>query len=91
MIGHDRTKSPTSGAQPSEIAEYASLLGGIDEAALRAKLDFPLMDKLYLPVEYWQEEGEETFTEYIVPLFERRKALYVEAERMGQCVLVWHA
>ncbi len=77
--------------EPAEVKEFARLLSGVDEPQLREQLDFPLMDKLFLPVEYWEEEGEETFAEYIMPLFRRLQSFYQNAAAAQQHVLIWYA
>jgi hypothetical protein len=76
--------------EPEEVKRFARLLGGVDEGVLRRALDFPLMDKLYLPVEYWEEEGEQAFSEYILPMFENLKRFYQAAANAGQYILVWY-
>ena len=63
----------------------------VNETVLRRELNFELMDTLHLPVEYWQEEGEETFTRYIVPQLEKLKRFYKSAANAGQSVLVWYS
>lgn len=77
--------------EPAEVQEYAQALAGVDEAALRASLDFALMDTQNLPVGDWQEEGESTFSEYILPAFLRLQAFYANAAAAHQHVLVWHS
>ena len=63
----------------------------MNESVLRSELNFELMDTQHLPVEYWQEEGEETFSKYIVPQFEKLKRFYKGAANTGQSVLVWYS
>ena len=77
--------------EPAEVREYAQALPGVDEAALRASLDFALMDTLNFPVGDWQEEGESTFTDYILPAFLRLQAFYANATAAEQYVLVWQS
>ncbi len=75
--------------EPKQVRHFSSLLEKVDEVKLREQLDFSLMDQMDLPVEYWEEEGEETFSEYILPLFEQLKELYRAAAESGQHVIFW--
>ena len=72
------------------MKRYTALLSKVDESVLREHLDFPQMDRLYFAIDTWQDEGEELFLEYVVPLFERLKQFYCAAADAGQCVLVWY-
>lgn len=82
---------PACEFQPEEVRKFSVELEKVNESILRRELNFELMDTLQLPVEYWQEEGEETFTEYIVPQFEKLKCFYKAAANAGQSVLVWYS
>lgn len=75
--------------EPQDVKAHAALLAGVSESDLRANADFKLMDTLFLPVEYWEEEGEQTMAEYILPNFENLKRFYSEAAVADQIVLVW--
>jgi Domain of unknown function (DUF1877) len=74
-----------------DVKRFAAALDGVNENVLRRELNFELMDSQELPVEYWQEKGEETFTQYILPLFEKLKGFYQAAANSGQSVLVWNS
>jgi len=73
----------------TEVSKYTGMLSAIGETQLRQQLDFKALDEACLPVDYWQEEGEQTFAEYILPLFERLQAFYSAAAKEKQHVLVW--
>lgn len=75
--------------QPDDVVRFDAVLSKVDISTLRRELNFPLMDTLHLPLDYWQEEGEEIFVEYLVPLFEKLKQLYADAAKANQHVLVW--
>jgi hypothetical protein len=89
--GLDVGYGPACEFQPEEVKTYSTALAQVNESVLRRELNFELMDSLHLPVEYWQEEGEETFTKYIVPRFEKLKRFYNDAANAGQSVLVWYS
>ena len=76
--------------EPHEVIRFAKLLGTIDVNTLRRNLDFKAMDAMHLPLDNRMEEGEELFTEYIVPLFEKLKQFYQRAANARQAVMVWH-
>ncbi|HTN74669.1 MAG TPA: DUF1877 family protein, partial [Pirellulaceae bacterium] len=76
---------------PDDVKRFSAALDKVNESGLRSELNFELMDTQHLPVEYWQEEGEETFTSYIVPNFEKLKRFYRSAANAGQSVLVWYS
>ncbi|MGI8981556.1 MAG: DUF1877 family protein [Pirellulaceae bacterium] len=82
---------PACEFEPAEVRRFSDLLATIDESVLRRELNFELMDTMHLPVEYWQEEGEETFTRYIVPQFEKLRRFYEAAANANQSVLVWYS
>lgn len=82
---------PACEFQPEEVKRYSDALDKVNESVLRRELNFELMDTLHLPVEYWQEEGEEVFTQYILPLFEKLKRFYKAAANGSQSVLVWYS
>jgi hypothetical protein len=73
----------------ADVKRYSSILAGISEQRLREQLSFAAMDAAALPVDYWVEEGEQTFSEYILPLFEQLKSFYAAADASEQMVLVW--
>jgi hypothetical protein len=75
----------------TEVARYAGMLPRITEAQLRKQLDFKALDEACLPVDYWREEGEQNFSEYILPLFQRLQAFYSAAAQENQHVLVWYS
>ena len=75
----------------AEVERFAQLLSSVDQNVLRRELDFQLMDNLFLPVEYWEEQGEQNFSEYILPLFKKLKQFYMNAANSSQHVLVWYA
>lgn len=81
---------PACAFEPAEVKRFSDLLATVNASVLRRELNFKLMDTLHLPVEYWEEAGEETFTQYIVPQFEKLKRFYLEATKAGQLVLVWY-
>jgi len=74
---------------PKEVKDIAALLVSVSESDLRTKADYKLMDTVCLPVEYWQEEGDQTMAEYILPNFAKLKQFYVAAAKSDQIVLVW--
>ncbi len=73
------------------VSRYARLLANIDGPQLREHLDFEKMEAAALCLDGWIDEGEELFTEYVLPLFRRLKLFYKTAEENRQVVLVWHA
>jgi Domain of unknown function (DUF1877) len=75
---------------PSDVMRYSAMLANIGESHLRERLDFAELDAAALPVDYWSEEGEQTFTEYILPLFTQLQAFFAKAATESQVVLVWY-
>lgn len=76
---------------PAEkVKRYSDLLSAVNEDVLRKNVDFKLMDEASLPVDYWEEEGEENLQEYILPLFLRLQTFYKQAAEDGQMVLIWN-
>lgn len=82
---------PACVLQPDAVARYSLLLEGVTEGRLRDRLDFQEMEDAALPVDYWLEEGEQTFSEYVVPLFTRLQRFYQQAAAERQIVLIWYA
>jgi Domain of unknown function (DUF1877) len=82
---------PACVISPSDVKRYSRMLADVDESRLRQQLDFPALDAAALPVDYWVEEGEQTFSEYIVPLLRQLQAFYASAESSNQVVLVWYS
>jgi len=76
--------------EPDEVQRFSKALSAVDGIILRRALDFKLMDTLYLPLEYWEEEGEQIFSQYLLPLFAKLKQFYLDAANAGQLVLVWY-
>jgi hypothetical protein len=74
----------------ADVKRYSRMLAGVNELQLREQLDFAALDAAALPVDYWVEEGEQTFSEYILPLFKQLQAFYADAEASNQMVLVWY-
>lgn len=91
IAGLDVGFGPACEFQPEDVTRFSAALENVNDAVLRKELNFELMDTLYLPVEYWQEEGEETFTQYIVPQFEKLKRFYKAAANASQSVIVWYS
>jgi len=58
---------------------------------LRQQLDFQKLEDAALPVDYWPEEGEQIFNEYVLPLFEQLQEFYRTAADSDQLVLVWYS
>jgi hypothetical protein len=77
--------------QPAEVKRFAALVAEVDEMKLREQLNFQKLDEAALPVDYWTEEGEETFTQYILPLFLQLQSFYSAAKADDQVVLVWYS
>jgi hypothetical protein len=73
------------------VPKYAALLTEIGEADLRQQLDFQKLEDAALPVDYWPEEGEQIFNEYVLPLFEQLQEFYRTAVDSDQLVLVWYS
>jgi hypothetical protein len=74
-----------------DVSRYARLLENVSEAQLREKLNFQELEDAALPIDYWPEEGEQIFTEYIVPLFNQLQEFYRAAASNNQLVLVWYS
>jgi hypothetical protein len=74
----------------SDVKRYSRMLGELNESSLREHLDFAALDAAALPVEYWVEEGEQTFSEYILPLFKQLQAFYAAATANDHVVLIWY-
>jgi hypothetical protein len=91
LNGLDVGYGPACEFPPEDVQRFSAALDAVNESVLRRELNFELMDTLHLPVEYWQDEGEETFTKYIVPQAEKLKRFYKAAANTGQAVLVWYS
>jgi hypothetical protein len=76
--------------EPDDVYKYARLLENVSETQLREKLNFTELEDAALPIDYWPEEGEKIFTEYIVPLFNQLQEFYRMAASNNQLVLVWY-
>lgn len=72
------------------VSRYAAILENVDEGQLRKHLDFAEMDAAALPVDGWEDEGEELFSDYIFPLFQKLQAFYREAADEKQMVIIWN-
>jgi Domain of unknown function (DUF1877) len=86
----DMGLGPATVHRVNRVAHYAQLLAKIDEPQLREHLDFEEMEAAALSVDGWLDEGEELFTEYVLPLFHQLKLFYKTAAECQQVVLVWH-
>lgn len=86
----DMGLGPATVHRADRVALYAQLLAKIDEPQLREHLDFEEMESALLSVDGWLDEGEELFTEYVLPLFRRLKLFYKAAAEHQQVMLVWH-
>ena len=73
----------------SEAKRFAEKLAAIGESELRQRLSFQEMEDAALPVDYWLEEGESIFSEYVLPLFQQLQSFYTTAAQEDQMVLVW--
>lgn len=82
---------PACVIRPEEVKRFSRLLAAVDEPQLRSKLDFPSLDAAALPLDYWEEEGDDMFNEYVLPLFKQLQAFYEEAATLDQVVLVWYS
>jgi hypothetical protein len=80
---------PACGISLSETKQFAAKLTIIGESELRQNLSFQEMEDAALPVDYWLEEGESIFTEYVLPLFQQLQSFYAAAAKEDQMVLVW--
>jgi len=81
---------PTCIIAPIDVKRFSQHLKSVSEATLRAQLDYKAMDEAALSVDYWQEEGDQNFNDYILPLFKQLQAFYGEAASKEQHVLVWY-
>ena len=86
----DMGMGPACVIVPADVKRFSDHLSSIDEDRLREQLDYKAMDEAALPVDYWQEEGDQTFNEYILPLFKQLQAFYRDAASRDQHVLVWY-
>lgn len=74
-----------------EVHRFAPMLTAVTQAQLRQELDFQRLDDAALPLDYWTEEGEEMFSEYVLPLFVKLQEFFATASQNNQLVLVWYA
>lgn len=86
----DAGMGPSCVLEPEDVFRYARMLESVSELKLREKLNFNELEDAALPIDFWPEEGEEIFTEYIVPLFKQLQEFYHIAASNNQLVLVWY-
>jgi Domain of unknown function (DUF1877) len=86
----DMGLGPATVHRADTVVRYAQLLAKIDEPQLREHLDFEEMEAAALSIDGWLDEGEELFTECVLPLFRQLKLFYKTAAEHKQIVLVWH-
>lgn len=95
--GEDKQEELDLGLGPAcyfssrEVKEFSVLLGSVTRSHLAQQLDFKAMDEAELPLDYWQEEGQQAFDDYIFPLFQQLQDFYRQAAERDQGVLVWNS
>ncbi len=70
------------------VRELSVAMSALTEECLRLHLDFAEMDKQGVQPEYWVEEGEDTFSSYLMPNLKILQGFYASAAANNEVVLV---
>lgn len=73
---------------PQRVRTLSVVMNGLSEAELRGRLDFNAMDEDDVVPGYWEEEGEDIFSSYVMPALGRLQRFYSSAAANGDAVIV---
>ena len=73
---------------PKLVRSLSASLAALTESGLREHLDFQVMEDENVAPGEWLTEGEETFTQYLMPALRRLQEFYETAAGRDQAVLL---
>ena len=74
---------------PDEVKDIADSFCTCD--TFREKPDYKKLDDNQVFPEYWQQEGDDLFDNYIVANFDKLKSLYTAASSNNEVVVMWYS
>jgi hypothetical protein len=73
---------------PDRVVALCAALDAINEATLRAQLDFAALDEAFVPPDEWLHNGEAIFASQLLPALWTLQDFYLAAAEAGEAVLI---